>query len=68
MNDIDTILTKAIFATIMVAIISMSSCSMYTRHKVTEAIKAGADPLAAACAIEADKQSSPTCVILATKK
>jgi hypothetical protein len=44
------------------------ACTMRRQEVVAEAIRNGADPIAAKCAIEADMQVSPMCVIAASKK
>jgi hypothetical protein len=42
-----------------------AACTMHRQRMVVEAIKAGADPTAAKCAIEADQGSVPACILSA---
>lgn len=49
-------------------IASPVACTMRRQEVVAEAIRNGADPISAKCAIEADMSISPMCVIAASKR
>lgn len=49
-------------------IVAPVACTMRRQEVVAAAIKAGADPIAAKCAIEADVSQSPMCVLAAGRK
>lgn len=62
-------LTAWIFGSLMAAVIVTApvACTV-NRHKVVaEAIKGGADPTEAKCAIEADTGQTPACIIAAMR-
>jgi hypothetical protein len=48
-------------------LLSPAACTMNRQRMVAEAIRSGADPTAAKCAIEADSGHSPACVLVAMK-
>lgn len=47
---------------------SPAACSINRQNRIAEAIKAGADPTEAKCAIEADMGNMPACVLAASKQ
>lgn len=44
-----------------------AACTANRHTQIAEAIKAGADPTAAKCAIESDTASKPVCIIAAMR-
>lgn len=48
-------------------LMSPVACTMNRQAKVADAIKAGADPIAAKCAIEADNRHDPVCMAYVTR-
>jgi hypothetical protein len=44
------------------------ACSINRQNQIVEAIKAGADPTAAKCAVEADMGNSAACILVASKR
>lgn len=62
-----------IFVALLIAVVLASpvACTMHRQRLIAEAIKAGADPLAAKCAIEGDSGDSRTsalCMATALQK
>lgn len=59
-----------IVALVLAALVVASpvACTMRRQEVVAEAIRNGADPIAAKCAIEADTSISPMCVIAASRR
>lgn len=57
------------FAIMCAALVLLSpvACTMNRQHTIAEAVKAGADPIAAKCAIEGDTGHTPMCVAYAMK-
>ncbi|MEY5097763.1 MAG: hypothetical protein RJA36_482 [Pseudomonadota bacterium] len=58
------------FAILCVALVLMSpvACTMARQNTVAEAIKNGADPIAAKCAIEGSTEHTPLCVAYAAAR
>ena len=59
----------AVLAIVLCAAVLMSpvACTIHRQRIIAQAIKDGADPTAAKCALEADSGTMPTCVIAAGK-
>lgn len=55
-------------AVVAVLIIAPVTCAMQRQALIVDAIKAGADPIAARCAIEGEGASSGICLVMASKK
>lgn len=51
-----------------VVLIAPVACTMRRQEVVAEAIRNGADPIAAKCAIEADVSQTPVCILAAGRK
>lgn len=49
-------------------LISPVACTMRRHAVISEAIRNGADPTEAKCAIEQDTESTPACVLAAARK
>lgn len=67
MNKIDKWYYGIMVTLAVVALTSMSSCSIYKTYKGTEMVKAGVDPLYVGCLLHGF-ENSPICAILAAKK
>lgn len=50
-----------------VVLLSPLACTASRHRAVAEAIKAGADPIAAKCAIEGDNRHDPVCMAYVTR-
>ena len=46
-------------------LLSPAACTMNRQHTIAEAVKNGADPIAAKCAIEGDSGHTPMCLAYA---
>lgn len=46
-------------------LLSPAACTMRRHQVVADAIKNGADPISAKCAIESDNSMSPVCIVRA---
>lgn len=58
----DQIVTIFGFLALAVVVISPVACTMNRQAVIAEAIRGGADPIAAKCAIEADMGMSAMCI------
>jgi len=55
-------------ALLFALLVSPVACTMNRQRSIAEAIKAGADPVAAKCAIEGDQGYSPDCILNAAQR
>lgn len=57
------------FGLVLLAAVALSpvACTMRRHAVVAEAIKSGADPIEAKCAIESDNERSPICMAAAMR-
>lgn len=49
-------------------LVSPAACTMHENQQIADAIKAGADPLEAKCAIGSMQGNNHVCTVIATKK
>ena len=54
-------------ALLALVLLSPAACTMRRHHQIAEAIKGGADPTEAKCAIEQDVGHTPQCVLAASR-
>lgn len=48
-------------------LLSPAACTMRRHQQIAEAVKAGADPMEAKCAIEGENTHTPACIVIATR-
>ncbi len=62
MNDVQETVVAVVAMTLMAAVVaSPVGCTVNRHNKIAEAIRNGADPIGAKCAIEGESQNSNLC-------
>ena len=67
MNNRETFLWALAMVCCALVLMSPVACTVQRQQTVAEAIKGGADPIAAKCAIEGDTSMSPVCLAYAMR-
>lgn len=61
-NDLFALFWKCVAAVLCVLIVTIGGCQAYEVEKVTEMVKAGADPIAAYCATGFNTHQAAICL------